>query len=754
MDTITVNGKQIDFLSGETVLAAVQRAGVFIPTLCHDERVTPYASCGVCVVELEGSPRLVRACSTMVAAGQSILTDSPRALATRKAALALLLSDHRGDCRPPCVEACPGKTDCQGYVGLLANGEYMEALTLIKERLPLPASIGRVCPRPCETACRRKLVEEPISIAQLKYHIADHDLRSGAYLPEVATDSGKKVAIIGGGPGGLTAAFFLRKQGHQVDVLDMMPEMGGMLRYGIPEYRLPKKVLAEEIALIAKMGVHMRNNVRLGTDMTLDGLAQTYDAVVIAIGAWKSIGMRIPGENLQGVDGGIDFLRRVHFEKVDLTGKRVAIVGGGNTAMDACRTAVRLNAAHVYTVYRRTKAEMPADAIEIEEAEEEGVIFKYLANPLEILGENGIVKRISLQKMRLGEPDASGRRSPVPIEGDIEIMDVDLVIMAIGQQNDNTGLDGLSLTKRGTIAADETSFRTSIEKIFAIGDATNRGADIAITAIGEARMAAGVIGSFLEGEMLPYRAPVLVKREDLTESDFADREKAARVKMRHRSAKERRSGFSEVNLGYSAEEAKREASRCLECGCLDYFECKLLDYVNRYGVKPVYPGEARKYAVSDEHPYITRNMEKCVLCGLCVRICEEVVGVAALGLVNRGFSTVVAPEMRRPLKETSCISCGMCVSLCPTGALLEKTAQKPVPVREELTKTACNLCEARCGIIMATRGDLHLRNLPVEGGLLCEKGRFAFLNGETSDKQEAPPEWIVRASSGKGSSRT
>ena len=744
MDTITINGKQIVFFPEETLLAAAKRAGEFIPALCHDDRLLPYASCGVCMVEVEGAPRLVRACSTMAAAGQSILTDSPRALASRKSALALLLSDHRGDCRPPCTRACPANTDCQGYLGLLANGEYREALKLIKEQLPLPASIGRVCPHPCETACRRKLVEDPISIGKLKSHIADYDLQSGAYAPFIAPDSGKRVVVVGGGPGGLTAAFFLRKQGHAVDVLDMMPEMGGMLRYGIPEYRLPKKVLAAEIAVMSGMGIAMHNNLRMGKDVTLEKLTTDYDAVLLAVGAWKSTPMQIPGEELRGVEGGIDFLRRVHFEQIDLTGKKVAVVGGGNTAMDACRTAVRLNAAKVCIIYRRTRAEMPAEAFEIEEAEEEGVIFKYLVNPVEIAGENGTAKRIRLQKMRLGDPDADGRRSPVPIEGDIETMDVDLVIMAIGQQNDNAGLEALALTKRATIAADETTFRTSAEKVFAVGDATNKGAGIAISAIGEARAAADVIDSFLDGAIIPYREPILVTRDDVSEADFLGREKLPRVKMPHRSPEERKRCFLEVNLGYSAQEARQEAARCLECGCLDYFECKLLEYANRYGAKPVYVGEARSYAIADEHPHIARNMEKCILCGLCVRVCDEIVGVTALGLVNRGFTAGVVPEMRRPLKDTSCISCGMCVALCPTGALMEKTVCKPVPVKETFTEDTCDLCELRCGLIKATKGALHLRNLPVEGGFLCEKGRFGLLNGDES-RLDAPPEWIAKA---------
>jgi len=458
--------------------------------------------------------------------------------------------------------------------------------------------------------------------------------------------------------------------------------------------------------------------------------------------------MRIPGEDLPGVEGGIDFLRRVHFEQIDLTGKKVAVVGGGNTAMDACRTAMRLKAAEVRNIYRRTKAEMPADAIELEEAEEEGVIFTCLVNPIEIIGKNGAAKQIRLQKMRLGGPDASGRRSPVPIEGDIEIVDVDLVIMAIGQQNDNTGLEGLTLTKWNAIAADEATFRTNMEKVFAIGDATNKGADIAIAAIGEADKAAAVIDSFLAGAIVPYRAPVLVTRRDVTAADFTDREKLARAKMPHRPAGERKHDFLEVNLGYSDQAARAESARCLECGCLDYFECKLVAYANRYGVKPVYRGEARSYTASDEHPYIVRNMEKCILCGLCVRFCEEVVGAAALGLAGRGFGTAVVPEMRRPLRETDCVSCGMCVALCPTGALLEKTPLKPVPLKETFTETVCELCEVRCKVMKATRGTLHLRNLPVPGGLLCEKGRFDLLSSDKS-ALATPPEWLVRANKRK-----
>jgi len=252
---INVDGRECRGYAGQTVLDIARENGVDIPTLCHDDRVEVYGSCGVCVVEAEGSPKLLRSCSTMAGDGMIIRTDTHRVRASRKTALELLLSDHTGDCRPPCVLACPGQTDCQGYVGLIANGEYKEALKLVKEKIPFPASIGRVCPHPCETACRRELVEEPVSIAALKQFVGDLDVRGELYTVPCGADTGKRIAVVGGGPGGLTAAYFLRGYGHCVTVYDAMPQMGGMLRYGIPEYPLPKKLLNTEIEAIRGMGV-------------------------------------------------------------------------------------------------------------------------------------------------------------------------------------------------------------------------------------------------------------------------------------------------------------------------------------------------------------------------------------------------------------------------------------------------------------------------------------------------------------------
>ena len=672
---LTINGIRVTAAEGQTILDAARAHGIDIPTLCQDDRIEMYGSCGICVVEAEGNPRLLRSCSTMAADSMVIHTDTERIRKNRQTSLELLLSGHTGDCRAPCMLACPAETDCQGYVGLIANGEYDRALALIKEKIPLPASIGRVCPHPCEEACRRELVEQPISIAALKQFVGDNALSSE---PGVSPPTGKTVAIIGGGPGGLTAAYVLRLRGHGVTVYDAMPHMGGMLRYGIPEYRLPKSVLQQEIDAIERLGVHFRNNVSIGRDVTLAELRKTYDAVIVAVGAWTSMALGCPGEELGGVLGGIDFLRGAALDPSDLTGRKVAVVGGGNTAMDACRTAVRLGASEVYNIYRRTRNEMPAEDVEITEAGEEGVVFKNLTNPIEILGEGGHVTAVRLQIMELGQPDASGRRGPVPIPGREETIAVDTVIIAIGQTLNPAGLEDLDRTRRGSVIADERSFRTNLDGVFAVGDATNKGADIAVTAIGEAQRAAETVGRYLDGQELSY-APQYLVRSEKTAADFADREKSPRAKMVCRSAEQRRNDFREITTVLSEQDAKREASRCLECGCMDYYECKLIDYANRYSVQPEkYEGKTHHRASADDIPNVHRNPDKCILCGLCVRVCDEEVGAGILGFVGRGFDTCVKPASE-DFKE--CADCGQCAEVCPTGALVGRTAGKPVPLR-------------------------------------------------------------------------
>ena len=674
----TINGIPCTCGEGATILQAAKENGIEIPNLCNDESVRVYGACGLCAVEVtddgrgKAVPKLLRACSAKVMEGYAVRLDTERVNQSRKIALELLMSDHTGDCRGPCQLNCPAGTDCQGYVKKIAQGDFHGAVQIIKEKIPLPAAIGRVCPHPCEQNCRRGLVESPISIAFLKAHAADRDLAENPYRPETAPDTGKQVAVIGGGPAGLTAAYFLRQKGHAVTVFDASAKMGGMLRYGIPAYRLPKDLLDREIAEIERLGITMKNGVRLGRDITLEQLRADFDAVILATGAWSSMQMRVPGEDLEGVVGGIQFLHDISSGEgtiPDLTGKKAAVCGGGNTAMDACRTAIRCGADEVYVIYRRTRGEMPAEDIEIEESIEEGVTYKFLTNPAEIIGENGKVRQVKLQVMELGEPDASGRRSPVPVEGKFEYLDVDLVIMAIGQRLDPDGLDGVALTKRGTIEADAATYLTNLPDVYAIGDATNRGASIAIEAIGEAGRCAAVVDAALRGEMKSYRAPFYSKK-NVTAEDLADREKQPRCEMPTRPAEERRRDFAPVNLGLTDETAMQEAKRCLECGCHDYAECKLICYANMQEIHPErFAGVQHAAETERRLVCIERDNGKCILCGLCVRICDEDAKQGILGLVGRGFPTAVKPEFNRPETVAVCKECKKCAAACPTGAL-------------------------------------------------------------------------------------
>lgn len=667
---LTINGTEVTASLGDTLLDVAKANGIEIPTLCHHESVKVYGACSLCLVEAEGMPKLMRACSTKATDGMVINTESDRVVKARKVALELLMSDHAGDCVAPCSLSCPAGTDCQGYIKAIAEGHDKKAVEIIKDKLPLPASIGRVCPHPCEQNCRRALVEEPMSIAFMKYFAADNDLNSQApFMPEKANPTGKSVAIIGGGPAGLTASYFLASKGHKVTVFDKMPQMGGMLRYGIPEYRLPKAILQKEIELIENFGVEMKNNFKIGMDTTFADIREQFDATLVAIGAWSSMSTRTKGEELEGVVGGIDFLQRVALGIDTGMGKNVAVVGGGNTAMDACRTAVRLGAENVYVIYRRTRAEMPAEDIEIKEAMEEGVEFKFLTNPDEYIGKDGKVTQVKLQVMELGEPDASGRRAPVPVEGKFEILDVDTVIAAIGQKVNPTGFEELELNSRGIISADEYTFRTNLPDVFAVGDATNRGASIAIAAIGEAEKASKVIDSYLKGDTVPYIIP-FVSEKVVTAEDLSDREKLPRAKMPHRDAEVRKHDFEEINLGFSEDVARNEAKRCLECGCHDYKDCSLIRHANRYEIHPErFAGIPHKGFLETKLVSIERNQDKCILCNLCVRTCDEVAHKGILGLVGRGFDTVIKPEFNDPETIADCKNCRKCFEVCPTGAL-------------------------------------------------------------------------------------
>ncbi len=738
---ITIDGKEISARPNQTILEVIQENRLAeIPTLCHDPKLPPYGSCYLCVVEVEGVGKLIPSCSSPVADKMIIHTDNQRIHEARKTALELLLSNHYADCLAPCQQTCPAGVDVQGYIALLALGKPMEAIRLIKETNPLPLVCGRVCVRECEVACRRNRVDETVGIDYLKRFASDIDIED-PWTPQPAPLNGKKVAVVGGGPAGLTCAYYLLLKGYAITMFDKAPELGGMLRYGIPEYRLPKELLDKEINWITNLGVTVKTNSALGRDFSIEDLKeQGFDAIYLAFGAQKAKNMRLPGEeHIAGVIPGIDFLWQLQNEKKPEIFGNVVVVGGGNTAIDAARSAKRLGADKVTLLYRRTRNEMPAHHMEIDAALDENVELILLSAPTELIQENGRLKALTCIRMELGEADASGRRSPVPVPGSEYQLPCDFVISAIGQDVDLCGLQKnpqLQSTKYNTLVFDQDTFATSLPGVFTGGDMAT-GPAVAIDAIAHGKIAANAIDHHVRSGQAAGKEKEFISRKeifgDIPDSDFSHFTKIAKEKMPELPARKRAKTFAEVELGFSGQQAKNETRRCLECGCSAYFECSLRKHAVDFNIDLTkFIGEVRKYSVDKAHPFITLDPNKCIACGRCVRTCSEILKVSALGFVYRGFKSVVRPSMEKKLLETNCISCGNCIAACPTGAIAEHLPfSKPGPWAGKTHASICHFCSVGCVMnykvfdqdlfsAVGFSGDSHNK------GYLCHKGRFAY----------------------------
>jgi heterodisulfide reductase subunit A-like polyferredoxin len=503
-------------------------------------------------------------------------------LATKKATYKLYaqaipgaFAIEKGD-KAPCRLACPGGLNVQGYVNMVKVGKYKEALEIIMQDLPLPGVLGRICPHGCEDACRRCEVDEPIAIRDLKRLAADqYDCRKIEI--ECAPPRKEKVAIIGSGPAGLSCAYHLARKGILSTIYEALPEAGGMLRVGIPAHRLPREILDQEIEVITNLGVEIKTNTALGSDLTVEDLFNNgYKAVYLALGAHKSIDLGIPGEKANGVRQGVDFLREVNLTGKTEVGQKVAIIGGGNVAIDVARAAVRLGAEEVQIVYRRTRAEMPAWEEEIQAAEDEGARITYLSAPQQVLTRDGKVVGLRCIRMELTEPDSSGRKRPIPIPGSEYDIEIDQLIPAIGQRPDLSAIEdvtGLTFSRWGTVEVDSVTFATEHEGVFAGGDLQS-GPWVAIGAIGAGKEAAESILRYIEGrDMAEEREPIVY--EDPCYRPVADDEpRKPRARMQVLPVEKRQRNFSEVELGYGQTDGQTEAARCLNCGyCCECYQC-------------------------------------------------------------------------------------------------------------------------------------------------------------------------------------
>jgi formate dehydrogenase major subunit len=688
--TLTIDGKTVQAYENQTILSAAEDAGILdIPNMCNDEKLEPTAACRMCLVHIEGEARPLPSCTTPARPGMVVATRSDELFHIRRTNLEMILSDHNAYCQPPCQVDCPTHIDIPGYLELIAQGAMKEATRLVKEVLPFPYILGLTCPAPCQSACRRGLVDEEIAICRMHGYAAETCLLDPPLPYPVDPPTGKKVAIVGGGPAGLTCAYYLAQKGHSCKVFEMQPQPGGMLRYGIPEYRLPKDYMDRELDHVFALGVDLQCNVKLGRDFTVDDLfAEGFDAVYLAIGAWTSNPLGAPGEEAEGVVNAIAFLgEKVEGKTVPVReGNEVVVLGGGFTTFDCTRTSCRLGAS-VHTAYRRSRKEMTATAEEVEDAEAEGAEILYYEQATRVIVKDGKVAGLEFIKNRLGEPDASGRRRPVPIEGSEHVIECDVIIPAYGQKPDQAVLDeksGVRWTRWTTIQTDPHNYMTDRQGVFAGGDA-QLGAKTIIECVAQGKLGARSIDAFLRGEDMAE----VSRRLELEERkpDLFDivpyKPVEPKVKMPMLPYEERQHNFRLIEEGYLREQAMREASRCLQCACPAAGQCDLQKYSIEHGLADnrFHDGEASDYHDYDfdlSHSFILRDPNKCINCTQCVRVCHDVIGPDCYGMFGKGFDTIVSTPFNVSLHDTDCVSCGACVQVCPTGSLMmaERTLKR------------------------------------------------------------------------------
>jgi len=686
--TLTIDGGQYSAREGETVLDVARREGIDIPALCHEEGMAAWGACRLCLIEVEGWPKLQAACTTWVAEGLVVHTDTPRVRARRKSYLEMYLSDHNAYCEAPCSHACPTHIDIPAYMAALAGGDPAGAAAIVREELPFPAILGRVCPRYCEPVCRRGEVDDPVAICALHRAAADHS--DPILIPGVPT--GRRVAVIGAGPAGLTSAWYLTTLGHEVTIYDANERPGGSLRYSIPEFRLPEKVVDKELEPLWDAGVRFVGESELGYEVDPDGLFDAgFDALIISVGAWEQPTHVLPGDDT--ALKGLDVLRRVRGGRTVKFTTKVAVVGDDITALDVARTARRKGAKEVVVVCEHTAADLPAGARSLSAALEEGVKFEFGTVAKKVRAKAGKAQGIECVRV------TSEKGHTKEVRGSRFDVAATTVVVATGYAPRlGESVDDLLLSDDARLAANPFTGRTPTDGVFAAGDAVT-GSRSAVHAVADGKRAALAVDAWLHGEDLeeleealaaysglPYLDQLkdaeqlgdagarLAERNPVWLKMGASADPAARATMPQVGKLKRLSGVDvEVERGYSLAAARAEAARCLQCECPSVGSCDLqrlgVEYEVTENALVTKGGLVRQVEPQYEHPFIRRDMDRCIACGRCVRVCRDVAGPACYDFTGRGFTIKVDTPYSDALQLADCISCGRCVSSCPTGAL-------------------------------------------------------------------------------------